>query len=123
MSFIRFAGLEEIPPGNNKSRRIGLRHIAVFNVAGSYYAIEDACSHMKAPLSGGRMRGTELTCSRHGWRYDIITGRRVDAPEGCVRTFPVKVESDAVYVDAASPTAGPCDVTEEEAVDDLPPLL
>lgn len=121
MSFVRFAPLSEIPPGGSKSVRIGLRHLAVFNVGGDLYAIEDACAHMKAPLSGGRLRGTEITCSRHGWAYDITTGERVGKEAGSVRTFPVKVEGGMVFVDpsvndVAFDPPGECE-------DELPPIV
>lgn len=120
MSFVRFAAAADVPPGGRKSVRIGLRHIAVFNVGGALHAIEDACAHMKAPLSAGRLRGTELTCSRHGWVFDLVTGRRCDRPEGQVRTFPVKVEGGTIFVDpsAAEPAAADGPVESEE---DRPP--
>jgi len=121
MSFVRFAGVDEIPPGKSRSMRIGLRRIAVFNVAGSYYAIEDACAHMKAPLSQGRMKGTELTCSWHGWVYDLTTGKRKGKESGCVRTFVVKIEGGAIFVD---PTVNdPFEIHDEEpecAEDEFP---
>lgn len=122
MSFVRFAKQEEIPPGGRKSLRIGLRRIAVFNIAGTLYAIEDACAHMKAPLSQGRLAGMELTCSWHGWAYDIATGRRKGREAGCVRIFPVKIESGVILVDPAVAAAeGYDDAGGQE--NELPPLL
>ena len=121
MSYIRFAGVDQVPPGACKSQRIGLRRIAVFNINGTFYAIEDACAHMKAPLSVGRLRGTELTCSWHGWVYDLTTGKRKGKEAGCVRTFPVRVEADAILVDPAvndSFEAG--DVGPQGAEDEFP---
>lgn len=123
MSYVRFAGVDQIPPGTSKSLRIGLRRIAVFNVAGTYYAIEDACAHMKAPLSTGRIHGLELTCSWHGWKYDLATGKRKGKESACVRTFSIKIEGDSVFVD---PAAGdPYEAREEDsecAEDDFPRL-
>jgi nitrite reductase/ring-hydroxylating ferredoxin subunit len=77
---------------------MGRRQIAVFNVGGTFCAIEDACLHMKAPLSTGRLSGTTLTCSWHGWKYDISTGACHDRARGCVRTSPVRMEKGAVLV-------------------------
>lgn len=124
MSFVRFARIDDIPPGRSRSVRIGLRHIAVFHLEGRLHAIEDSCGHMKAPLSGGRVRGTEVTCARHGWVYDIPTGRRCGKEEGRIRTFPVKVEDGMIYVDpdVQDATRG-CDGEGGEADDDtaIPP--
>jgi len=121
VSFVRFARPEEIPPGGNKSVRIGLRRIAVFNVGGTLYAIEDACAHMKAPLSQGRLKGTELTCTWHGWAYDIVTGRRKGKELGCVRTFPVKIEAGSILVDPTVEDAGVCEEAEAQE-DEFPPI-
>jgi nitrite reductase/ring-hydroxylating ferredoxin subunit len=60
--------------------------------------MEDACRHMKAPLSTGRLNGTTITCSWHGWKYDVTTGACHDKSWGAVRTFPVKVENGEVFV-------------------------
>jgi len=106
MTFARVARVEELSPGQSRSVRVGVRRIAVFNVAGVLYAIEDACRHMKAPLSTGRVVGTTLTCSWHGWKYDITTGACHDKEWGCVRTFPVKVEHGEILVsDTENPPA------------------
>lgn len=120
MSFVRFGVLSEVPPGRHKSLRIGLKHVVVYNVDGTLYAIEDACSHMKAPLSNGRLQGTLLTCSRHGWVYDITTGMRKDKNHGCVRTFPLKVEGDEIMIDAGVIPSGAGGDQGDE--DELPPL-
>ena len=103
MSFVKFAPVSDIPAGGNKSLRIGLKRIAVFNLGGDFHAIEDACAHMKAPLSQGRVRGTELTCSWHGWIFDITTGQRKGVENICVKTFPVKIDGDNVFVDPEVP--------------------
>jgi len=123
VSFVKFAGVDQIPPGRSKSLRIGLRRIAVFNVAGTYYAIEDACAHMKAPLSTGRLQGLELTCTWHGWKYDLATGKRKGKESACVRTFAVKIEKDTVFVDpTVSDSLGVRDEEAECAEDEFPRL-
>lgn len=98
MSFTKVARVEELKPGQSRALRVGVRRIAVFNVGGEFYAIEDACRHMKAPLSTGRLDGTTLVCSWHGWKYDILTGECHDKAWGCVRTFPVKIENGEILV-------------------------
>jgi nitrite reductase/ring-hydroxylating ferredoxin subunit len=112
------ASEKDLAPGQSRSVRVGIRRIAVFNVDGTYYAIEDACRHMKAPLSTGRVEGRTLTCSWHGWKYDIVTGACQDKAWGCVRTFPVKVENGEVMV---SDTEIPApDEPDGDDLDDVP---
>jgi nitrite reductase/ring-hydroxylating ferredoxin subunit len=121
VSFVRVAPLIQIPAGTHKSVRIGQQRIVVFNVGGALYAIEDACAHMKAPLSQGRLRGTELTCTWHGWTYDLTTGRRKGKGSICVRTYPVKVEGEIVLVDPSARAS--LDRGDEEGGEDELPAL
>ena len=118
MGFVRVARENDLTPGQVRSVRVGVRRIAVFNVGGTLYAIEDACRHMKAPLSTGRVEGTTLTCSWHGWKYDVTTGECHDKAWGCVRTFEVKVEAGEVLVsDVERPRPGD---QPEQDLDDIP---
>lgn len=64
--------------------------IVVFNVAGSYYAIGDVCSHDNGPLGDGELDGLEVICPRHGARFDIRTGE--------VRSLPAIVDIPAYPV-------------------------
>jgi 3-phenylpropionate/trans-cinnamate dioxygenase ferredoxin component len=70
----------EIKPGQGKPFRVGDKSIAIFNSAGKYYAIDDYCSHMGAPLSGGMLAGKEITCEWHGATFDLESGRATCAP-------------------------------------------
>ncbi len=73
--------------------------VAVFNLDGSYYAIEDICTHDGGILTGGEREGEEIICPRHGARFSIKTGK-VTAPPAYedVATFPVRIESGMVQV-------------------------
>lgn len=98
MTFARIGLLEDLKPGQCRSVRVGIRRIMIWNVAGTLHAYEDACRHMKAPLSTGRLEGTTLVCSWHGWKYDVTTGACHDKSWGCLRRFPVKVEEGEILV-------------------------
>lgn len=73
--------------------------IAVFKLAGQYYAIEDVCTHDGAELASGRVAGDEIVCPRHGARFCIKTGE-VKSPPAYenIATFPVRVEGGMVQV-------------------------
>ena len=80
----------------------GLR-IALCNVDGTFYAVEDVCTHDDGPLGEGTLVGREVECPRHGGRFDVTTGRATRMPAVVpVRTFPVRVEGDAVYIEVTS---------------------
>jgi nitrite reductase/ring-hydroxylating ferredoxin subunit len=100
MAFTKVAATTEVPPGNAKRVTVNNRTVGVFNVAGTFYAIEDVCTHRGGPLSEGTVQGTEVTCPWHGARFDLTTGAHLcpPAPRG-VPAFKVQVVGDEVQVD------------------------
>jgi 3-phenylpropionate/trans-cinnamate dioxygenase ferredoxin subunit len=99
-NFVAVATRDEIPPGERKLFEIDGIFFAVFNVDGTYYAIEDVCTHDDGPLVDGDLDGFEIECPRHGARFDIRTGAVLSFPAVTpVPAYPVKVEGDEVLVD------------------------
>jgi nitrite reductase/ring-hydroxylating ferredoxin subunit len=100
MGFTKVGSIQEIPPGKAKPVTVNGRKIAVFNINGSFYAIEDQCTHRGAPLSEGECEGTEVICPWHGARFDLSTGSNLcpPAPRG-VAAYKVQVVGDEVQVD------------------------
>jgi nitrite reductase/ring-hydroxylating ferredoxin subunit len=100
MAFVKAATVAELQPGKGKQVAISDKQIALFNIDGAFYAIEDQCTHRGAPLSEGECEGTEVTCPWHGARFDLKTGAHLSppAPRG-VTAFRVQVVGDEVQVD------------------------
>ena len=97
--FIRVAGRAELPPGGKKLVDLEGRAIAVFNVEGRYYAIDDVCTHDGGPLAEGDLDGAEIRCPRHGARFDVRTGKALCFPAiEPVDTHAVEVRGDEIYV-------------------------
>ena len=86
-------------PGSYKIIEIEDELIAVFNVDGKYYAIQDVCTHDGGILTGGEVQGKVITCPRHGAQFDITTGAvlRMPAVEP-VPTYETRVEGDEIQV-------------------------
>ena len=73
--------------------------IAVFNLGGQIYAIEDVCTHDGGVLTGGPIEGDQIVCPRHGARFCIRNGEALTPPAyEPVATFPVRVENGEVQV-------------------------
>ncbi len=73
--------------------------VAVFNLDGAYYAIEDICTHDGGILTGGTVDGDQIVCPRHGARFSIKTGEVLAPPAyENIATFPVRIEGGKVQV-------------------------
>jgi 3-phenylpropionate/trans-cinnamate dioxygenase ferredoxin subunit len=97
--YVTVAKTSHIPPGERAVFEIDGLYIAVFNVGGTYYAIEDVCTHDDGPLAEGDLYEYEIECPRHGARFDIRTGKVLSMPAVTdVSWFPVRVEGDDIQV-------------------------
>lgn len=99
MTYTKVARTTDIQPGSIKGFVIDGKKIAVANVNGQFYAIEDSCPHQKQPLSAGMMMGNTVMCLFHGYRVDLTTGESLNTANEWVKTYPVKVEGDDILVD------------------------
>jgi nitrite reductase (NADH) small subunit len=92
------AKVEEVPAGSARVVRAGERELALYNVAGGFYASQSECLHLKGPLGHGRLDGCVLSCPWHGWQYDVRTGENEFDPALVLETFEVVVEDGEVKV-------------------------
>ena len=100
MAFVKVGKLADVPEGAAKVFEVGDRAIAVCNVDGTLYAIDDVCTHDDAPLNQGYLEGCEIECPRHGARFDVRTGDATELPAVVpVDVFPVRVEGDDIELD------------------------
>ena|SRR5512135_335007 len=97
--WVDVARAEEFPPRTVRTIDLDGMQIAVFNLDGRYYAIEDVCTHEAETLSEGELDGEEIVCPRHGAHFSIITGEALSAPAyEPVATFRVRVEAGMVQL-------------------------
>ena len=89
----------DIAPGSGKVVDAGGKPIAVFNVDGAYYAIDNTCVHRGGPLGEGLLDGSAVTCPWHGWAYDLKTGACQTVETAKVATYPVRVEGDQLAIE------------------------
>ena len=73
-------------------------HVVLARAGGTVYAVAGKCAHMACPLFMGMLDGYTLTCPCHDWRFDIRTGRFLDAPELAISVYPVKCEASQLFV-------------------------
>jgi 3-phenylpropionate/trans-cinnamate dioxygenase ferredoxin component len=104
-NWIDVSSVAELGPGQSHFIEVGDVTIAVFNLDGDYFAVEDACSH-----DGSRMlscgveakfivHGERLMCPRHGAEFCIKTGAALSPPaRDALATFPVRIENEKIQV-------------------------
>ncbi|HLF77327.1 MAG TPA: non-heme iron oxygenase ferredoxin subunit [Dehalococcoidia bacterium] len=91
---------EGVPAGQVRVFDVNGRSIALANVDGTFYAIDNVCTHDRGPLGEGTLAGDQVECPRHGARFDVKTGQVRALPAvRPVRTYPVQVSGDEVQVD------------------------
>ena len=96
--WVRVCARDELLPGEFKVVWDGDTAIAVYNLEGDLYAVEDTCTHDGGELAGGEVCGFEVECPRHGARFDVRTGEVKEAPATePIATFPVHIEDGVVY--------------------------
>jgi 3-phenylpropionate/trans-cinnamate dioxygenase ferredoxin subunit len=97
--FIKVATASEVAVGTAKQVIIEGRKIALVNAQGTFYAIDDTCTHEDESLAVGRVVGDIIACPKHGSRFHAPTGRVLSLPAvRPLRTYPVRVEGDDVLV-------------------------
>ena len=97
--FVTVAQASELSPGERMIVQVGRTWVAVFNVDGQFYAIQDICTHDGGPLAEGKLFGCETECPRHGARFDLRDGR-VTAPPALipVPVYDVRVQDGQIQV-------------------------
>jgi 3-phenylpropionate/trans-cinnamate dioxygenase ferredoxin subunit len=94
------AAADDIPANTHEILETDDEIIAVFNIEGEFFAIEDVCTHDGEELTGGPVEGDQIICPRHGARFCIRTGRALTPPAyEDVQTFPVRVRAGRVEVE------------------------
>jgi len=95
---VKVCAVADLPPGEARVVTLRDKEVAVFNVAGSFHAMDNLCPHRGAPLSDGRLEGKTVICPWHGWQFDVTTGALVVSPGSRQTTYPVAVRDGHVYV-------------------------
>jgi nitrite reductase/ring-hydroxylating ferredoxin subunit len=103
MESIKVCKVSDLPSGQSKCVQVSGKEIAVFNIKGKFYALDNACVHAGAPLNDGYIdeEKAQVSCNWHGWGYDLATGKCVTHPRQDVFTgsYSVKVQGTDLYIE------------------------
>ena len=99
-AYVNVANAADLQPGQAKMVIAGDTRIALFNVDGNFFAIDDTCTHRGGPLSGGECVNRAVTCPWHGAQFSVETGEALAPPAPrSVSTYPVRVTGGVVEVE------------------------
>jgi 3-phenylpropionate/trans-cinnamate dioxygenase ferredoxin subunit len=100
MAFVRVGNRCDVPEGRVAYYEVDGVYVALCNVDGQFYAIDNQCTHDGGPLDQGELQGTRIECPRHGAQFDVTTGRAVKFPAVApVRTYDVRLDGDGIEID------------------------
>ncbi len=96
---IHIANSTDIPEGAGREFVAGGRVIAVFQVAGQFYALDGLCPHAGGPIGTGTLRGCVVTCPWHGWQFDVTTGQHSLSKNLKTTTFPLELRGEELWIE------------------------
>jgi nitrite reductase (NADH) small subunit len=105
MRWIKIGSINDIPRRGARCVETPRGRLAVFRLGDDrVFAIDDRCPHKGGPLSQGIVHGSSVTCPLHNWVISLETGKAQGADEGAVRTIPVRVDGEQLFIalDAAT---------------------
>ena len=100
-TFVKLASLDRLVPGTSLAVPVDEDNVALFNVRGEVFALDDTCVRCGASLATGTVGTTNVSCPRCDWRYDLATGSVDGVPALQIDTFNVKIVDGNVMLEAA----------------------
>ena len=97
---VKITEIDNLPPGKAEAFEVAGRRIAVFNVDGAYYAIDDECPHAGGSLAAGFVSGGKVGCPWHGAEFDLGSGAVLCPPaRENIRSYRVVIDGGDVKVE------------------------
>lgn len=94
----RVAGVDELDEGRVKTAAVGNQTFALTRFEGEFAVLDNKCPHQGGPLGEGSIENGLLRCPWHGWDFHPTTGKSPGSFDDGVKTHPVDVRDDGVYV-------------------------
>jgi nitrite reductase/ring-hydroxylating ferredoxin subunit len=110
----------ELPPGLSRSLWAGGRRVALFNLAGEFFATDAACPHMGADLGNGSLVGDTLICAWHHWQFNLRTGKGLTRGWACLKRHRLTKEGEDLILEILESPATAAPAESDGAGEDVP---
>ncbi len=94
----RVGSVKDLAPGTARVVEVNGHEIALYNVAGSYYATSNLCPHQGGPLGEGMMEGATVICPWHAWVFDVTDGTSPVNPRLKIPCYSVTVQGEDLFI-------------------------
>jgi nitrite reductase/ring-hydroxylating ferredoxin subunit len=100
MAYTKAIAVTDLGPGSKQTVVLSGKKIAIANVDGEFFAIDDTCTHEECSLgTEGFLDGSIIICGCHGSQFEVSTGKVLSLPAPTdVKSYETKIEQDAVWV-------------------------
>ena len=100
VEFVAVSRVEDFEESGLRAFDVGGVRIAVAKVGGTFYAFDDACTHMRCSLAGGDLEETTVICPCHGSEFDVRSGEVLRGPaREPVETYRTRTESGSLEIE------------------------
>lgn len=83
---------ESVPPGRGATVKLkDGSEVALFNINGTFHAVENFCPHKAYPLADSRIYGNIVECDLHGWRFDVRNGECFTKKACSIESYEVEI--------------------------------
>ena len=96
--YVTVAESKDLAPGQGCVVEVNGNEVALFNLNGTFHAIDNMCAHQGGPLGEGLIEGENVICPWHSWKYNVKTGICSGNPSVKVKTYLVKIENDQIKI-------------------------
>jgi nitrite reductase (NADH) small subunit len=99
MPFVLATRKEEVPAGSIREFQLDGKSVALANVEGKFFAVNNVCLHRGGPLGEGELDRQVVTCPWHGWQFDVTNGQLLTNAAVTLACYPVEIRGDDIFVD------------------------
>ena len=89
--FVKVAKLSEVEPGQRRAFWVEGQRVLLFNVDGTFYAVDESCPHRQCSMEKAELNGKVIVCPCHFAKFDLETGEVVAEPTQYPPTPPLPI--------------------------------